>query len=107
MKKAELTAAQRSLWGRVGAAVARSRHDPHELTREARRTFLERFEAQVRVEHPGLSDAEVSRRAGELRSAYFLRLSARSSIARAKKKDATADHGDAQEVRHASATTTS
>jgi hypothetical protein len=82
-----MTPAQRSLYGRIGAAVARSKHDPRDLTREARRSFLERFEAKVRAESPDLSDAEVQRRAGELRKAHMLGLSVKSSIARAKKRE--------------------
>lgn len=92
-----MTPAQRSLWGRVGAAIARSRHDPRELTAAARRAFLGRFEAQVRAENPDLPDFEVERRAGELRRAHMLGLAAKSSIARAKKAAAPAK-ADAQEV---------
>lgn len=83
-----LTPAQRVIFGRVGAAIARSRHDPRELTAEARRHFLGRFEAQVRADYPDLSEPEVQRRAGELRRAHMLALSAKSSIARAKRKAA-------------------
>ena len=32
----------------MGAAIARARHDPSELTAKARKTFLDRFEGQVR-----------------------------------------------------------
>lgn len=83
-----LTTAQRVLNGRIGAAIARSRHDPRELTAAGRASFLARFEAQVRAESSDLSDAEVERRAGELRQAYMLRLALRSSLARAAKKKA-------------------
>lgn len=83
-----LTTAQRVLYGRIGAAVARSRHDPRELTSEARRRFLARFEAQVRADHPDLSEPEVQRRAGELRKAHMLALAAKSSIARARRRPA-------------------
>lgn len=82
------TTAQRALWGRVGAAIARSRHDPRELTAAARRAFLGKFEAQVRAERPDLSEPEILRRAGELRTAHFLRLAARSSAVRAQRKAA-------------------
>ena len=84
-----MTPAQRSLYGRIGAAVARSRHDPRELTSAARARFLERFEAQVREESPGLPEVEIQRRGGELRKAHMLGLSLKSSIARSKKKAAT------------------
>lgn len=79
------------MYARMGAAIARSRHDPRELTREARRRFLARFEAQVRTESPDLPDAEVQRRAAELRKAHMLGLAVRSSIARSKKRTASSD----------------
>jgi hypothetical protein len=94
-----MTPAQRSLYGRIGAAVARSRHTPAELTRAARVTFLLRFERQIREEFPDISEAEVQRRAGELRRAHMLALSARS----AKKRAATRDKVTAQEERDATA----
>jgi hypothetical protein len=100
-----LTTAQRVLYGRVGAAIARSRHDPKELTAEARKRFLARFEAQVREEYPDLPDAEIQRRAAELRKAHMLGLSVRSSIARSKKRTASVAHTEtALEVRDATAT---
>jgi hypothetical protein len=95
--------AQRSLYGRIGAAVARSRHDPRELTSNARRTFLERFEAQVRAESPDLPDAEVQRRAGERRRAYFLTLAAKSSIARSNMKAGNATNAAGLAVGYARA----
>jgi uncharacterized protein (DUF2249 family) len=81
-----MTPAQRSLYGRMGAAVARSRHDPRELTAAARASFLGRFERQVREQSPELPEAEIQRRAAELRKAHMLGLSLKSSIARAKKR---------------------
>jgi hypothetical protein len=81
-----LSPAQRALYGRIGSAIARSRHDPRELTAAARRSFLDRFEREIRESFPALSDAEVRRRAGEARRAYFLRLAAKSAAARAKRK---------------------
>jgi hypothetical protein len=101
-----LTTAQRVLYGRIGAAIARSRHDPRELTANARRSFLQRFEAQVRAEHPDLSQPEVERRAGELRKAHMLTLSAKSSIARSRSKKRTPARpkADALEVRGHDAT---
>jgi len=66
--------------------VARSRHEPAALTAEARRTFWQRFELQVREEFPEVTDAEVQRRAGELRRAHMLRLAVLSSRVRAGKK---------------------
>jgi hypothetical protein len=86
----------------MGAAIARARHDPRELTSEARRRFLARFEAQVRAEYPDLPDTEVQRRAGELRRAHMLALAAKSSIARSKKKAPGRVKPDALEVGHGS-----
>lgn len=98
-----MTPAQRSLYGRIGAAVARSRHDPRELTSKARHSFLSRFEAQVRAESPDLPESEVQRRATELRLAYFLTLAAKSSVARARKRVVTPPKVTTQEARdHAS-----
>src|SRR5688572_18731184 len=87
-----LTAAQRALYGRIGGAIARSRHDPKQLTAAGRSAFLARFEARIRADYPDLPDAEVQRRAGELRRAYMLALSAKSSIARSKKRTAPVAH---------------
>jgi hypothetical protein len=98
-----MTPAQRSLYGRIGAAVARSRHDPRELTSEARRVFLQRFERQVREEFPDLPDPEVERRAGERRRAHMLQLAAKSSTSRAaKKRTATRPKVTVQEADRAS-----
>jgi len=83
-----MTPAQRSLYGRIGAAVARSKHDPRELTAAGRATFLARFERQVREQFPAISEAEIQRRAGEARKAHMLRLAARSAESRSKKKAA-------------------
>lgn len=83
---AMLTPAQRSLYGRIGAAVARSRHDPRDLTRNARAAFVERFERPIRAEHPDLPEAEVQRRAAEARRAHMLALAVKSSIARQTKR---------------------
>jgi hypothetical protein len=82
----------------MGAAIARSRHDPKALTAEARRTFLARFEVEVRARYPDLPDREVQRRAGELRRAYFLALAATSSIARSRKRKAAPARATAREV---------
>ncbi len=101
-----LTTTQRVLYGRIGAAVARSRHDPRELTRNARASFLARFEAQVRDEHPELSEAEVQRRAAELRKAHMLRLAAKSAEARSTKKAPVSAKTGAQEVKRDTTTPT-
>ena len=98
-----LTTAQRVLNGRIGAAVARSRHDPRDLTSAGRASFLARFERQVRDESPELPEAEVQRRAGELRRAFMLRLALKSSVARSKKRTADTAKSTAQEAHDAAA----
>lgn len=104
-RRGSLTPEQRSLYGRMGAAIARARHDPKELTSAARTRFLARFELQVRSENPDLPEPEIQRRAGELRKAHMLGLSAKSSIARAKKAAPVAHTETAQEeMRDAAAT---
>jgi len=80
-----LTTAQRAMYGRIGAAMARARHDPRQLTAAGRAAFLSRFMAQARELHPDADEAELQRVAAELKRAHFLRLAAASSRARAKK----------------------
>jgi hypothetical protein len=101
-----MTPAQRSLYGRIGAAVARARHDPRDLTSEARRRFLARFEARIREDFPGLPDVEIQRRATELRRAWMLRLAAHSAEARRKKKAPARLKANALEVDRGSDHTT-
>lgn len=90
--------AQRSLYGRIGAAIARSRHDPRDLTANARRAFLGRFESAIRAEYPDLPEPEIEPRAGELRRAHMLALAARSSVIRSQKKAASSIKADGPEV---------
>jgi hypothetical protein len=80
-----LTPKQRALYGRIGAAIARSRHRPEDLTAQARKRFLERFEQEIRDTQPELPEGEIRRRAGELRRAHMLRLSVKASTDRTKK----------------------
>jgi hypothetical protein len=102
-----ISPSQRALYGRIGAAIARSRHDPRDLTSAGRASFLARFERQVREQFPDLPDAEIQRRAGEARRAHMLRLSARSVETRGNKKGAVSpQRADAPEVRRASDATT-
>jgi len=91
------------MYGRIGAAVARSRHDPAELTRNARRTFLAGFEAQIRAGSSDLPEAEIRRRAGELRTAHMLQLALKSSLARSIRRTAGPTKPTAREVRDANA----
>ena len=99
-----LTTAQRALYGRIGAAVARSRHSPSELTAAGRAAFLGRFVEQARDLHPDANDAEIVRVADELKRAHFLRLAAASSRARATKKAASSTKADGLEDRDATST---
>jgi hypothetical protein len=80
-----LTPQQRAIYGRIGAAVARARHRPADLTAAGRAVFLASFLNKARELHPGADDAELTRVARELRRAHFLRLAAASSRARAAK----------------------
>ena len=93
-----LTTAQRALYGRIGAAVARSRHDPRDLTAAGRAAFLSRFMEQARTLHPSADEAELERVAQELRRIYFLRLAAASSRSRSKKKAFAVGRGERPEV---------
>ena len=80
-----LTPKQRALYGRMGAAMQQADNDPRETTKKARAAFLDSFERKVRAADPTLPEAEVQRRATQLKRAYFLRLAAASSRARARK----------------------
>jgi len=79
--------ADMALRGRIGAFVTHSRHDPRETTKNARATFLARFEEEVDPEGT-LSEAERTRRAEAARRAYFARLALKSAQARRLKKTA-------------------
>jgi hypothetical protein len=82
----------------VGSAIARSRHDPRELTSNARAAFLARFEREIREQYPDLPEPEIQRRAAELRRARMLALAARSSMVRSKKRTPAPAKADALEV---------
>jgi hypothetical protein len=68
-----LSPVEAALRGRIGAYVTHSRHDPSELTAEARTAFLNQFECAVDPTG-SLPPHERSRRAQAARSAYFARL---------------------------------
>jgi hypothetical protein len=87
-RRDSLTPEQRALYGRLGAAVARSRHRPEDLTAAARSTFLSRFETEARLLHPCAGPDEIARVAIELRRAHFTRLAIASSRARSARKAA-------------------
>lgn len=87
-RRSSLTPEQKAIYGRLGAAIARSRHKPADLTAAARSAFLSGFDAEARMLHPDADDVEVARVAGELRRAHFIRLAAASSRARTIRKAA-------------------
>jgi len=80
-----LTAAERSLRGRIGAYKLYARHDPRELTSRVRAVFLSRFEEEVDPEGV-LPGEEWLRRAEATKKAYFTRLALKSSSARRMKR---------------------
>ena len=81
MAPSNLTPAERSLRGRLGAHKLHSRYDSRELTAPARAKFLARFEDEV---DPGrvLPEVERRRRAEHARKAYFTGLALASVRAR-------------------------
>jgi hypothetical protein len=75
-----MTAEQRSLRGRMAAAIGHSRHDPRVTTVKARQAFLARYEREV--DPDGRLPARERRRAAQSRKASFYRLALASSRAR-------------------------
>ncbi len=77
---------KRVLQARMAAHALHARvEDPGAHTAPARKVFLSRFEREVDPEGV-LEPQERARRAEHARKAYFLRLAAASSKARAKKR---------------------
>ena len=68
-----LSSVEAALRGRIGGFVTQSRHDPSELTAEARAAFLIQFERAVDPDGV-LPPHERVRRAQAARSAHFARL---------------------------------
>jgi len=81
MAPSNLTPAERSLRGRLGAHKLHATHDSRELTKNARAAFLERFEHEVDPDRQ-LPELERQRRAEHARKAYFTRLALASVRAR-------------------------
>jgi len=75
---------KRSMAGRIGAAVQRSRHDSHLYTQAGRDGFLRRF----LPDDPSLSEKEAHLRAMAARRAYMLQLALKSAKVRAKRFEA-------------------
>ena len=76
-----MTPEEASLRGRLGAAVQRSRHDPHVYTQPARDAAWQRFLDQV---DPGLPPTERHERAKAAQRAHMLRIALASARARKK-----------------------
>ena len=79
-----LTPAQRTLRARIGGFALHSKYDSREITAPARAAFLRRFEIEVDPEGV-LAPNERAKRAKAARSAYFTRLSFKSSQKRMPK----------------------
>ena len=73
MRHDQLTPAERSLRGRMGAYVVHARYDPRQTTAPARAAFLTRFLDEVDPDRV-LPEPERLRRAAAARKAYFTRL---------------------------------
>lgn len=78
---AEATPSERLLRARMGGHALHAKHDSRQLTKPARRAFLDRFERQVDPDLT-LSSEERSRRADQARRSYFSSLALRSAQAR-------------------------
>ena len=77
----QLTPAERSLRGRIGAYVLHSRYDSRELTKAARAAFESKFEREVDPDGV-LPLEERLRRAEMARQAHYARLALASAEAR-------------------------
>ena len=80
----QLTPAERSLRGRIGAYVLHSRYDSRELTKAARAAFESKFEREVDPDGV-LPLEERLRRAEMARKAHYARLALASAEARRKR----------------------
>lgn len=63
-----------------------AREDPVSMTAPARAAFTQQFTDQARAECPNCTDKEIERRAGHLRAAFQVRLSAAGVAGQRKKK---------------------
>jgi hypothetical protein len=82
-----MTPEQMSLRGRIGAHALHARYDSRELTANARKRFLDRFEREVDPDLE-LPPRERARRAEHARKAYFTKLALRSAQVRRARKNA-------------------
>jgi len=76
-----LSPSQRSMRARLAAHTMHARHDSRQVTANARKAFVERFERQVDPDGV-LSVAERRRRAEHAMRAHMTRLALRSARAR-------------------------
>ncbi len=85
MRRDQLTPAERSLRGRMGAYVVHARYDRRAITAPAREAFLKRFLDEVDPNRV-LPEPERLRRAAAARKVYFTRLAFLASRRRTKRR---------------------
>lgn len=85
------TSAERSIHARTAAHVLHSKYDSRDLTANARKSFLAKFEDEVDPNRE-LPEAERIRRAEHARKAYFSRLALKSAQARRKRAEGGGAH---------------
>lgn len=83
MSAQPLSPSERRLRARLAAQTLHSKYDSRELTANARRAFLAKFEDEVDPNRE-LPEPERLRRAESARRAYFTRLALKSAQARRK-----------------------
>jgi hypothetical protein len=76
----------RSMRARIGAYTLHSKVDGREITSNARRAFLDRFEKSVDP-NGTLPEAERCRRAAAARKAYFTALALKSAKSRRQQRE--------------------
>ena len=80
----------RRLAARLGGLTTAGRHDPQSMTASARRAFMARFEAEADPEGT-LTEAERTRRARALLSAYMTRKALEREQAKRRRRQAAED----------------
>lgn len=90
-----LTPSERSLRARIAAHAVHAKYDSRDLTANARRSFLARFEDEVDPDR-SLPEAERIRRAEHARKAYFQTLAYKSARSRRAAAEATRDAEEAE-----------
>jgi len=82
-----LTPSERSMRARIAAHAVHAKYDSRDLTANARKSFLSRFEREVDPDGV-LPEAERIRRAEHARKAYFQQLAYKSARARRRASEA-------------------